>query len=274
MVLDLTQNYPIIVFALLIAIIFLGWKCWNDRHLTDVGHKMTERVRDILSDFKCTIVGDQVTCKRSFANLGKHFSLDDAVDSVVRSVTKDLSVIEPYADQIPGRQGGGIGGGGMGGMGGGMGGMGGGMGGMGGGMGGMGGGMDGGMGYPGTQPGGGGMGGNMSTGGLGQTTGLGGSGTFGGLQGAGGFSGGGLSASSMGGMQGAPQQQFPMGSRGLINPGTSGAPPPIPPELQPMKTSIKAPSMGMGDMGGGGMGGGGMGGGGGTAVGGYDPDSW
>lgn len=96
---DLTQNYPIIIILLLLAVLFLGWKWWNDKHLTDVGYKITEKVKDLLSQFNCIIQGDQVKCKRPFANLGKRFSLQDAVDHVVQTMTRDLSVIDPGQQQ-------------------------------------------------------------------------------------------------------------------------------------------------------------------------------
>lgn len=239
---DLANNYPIILAFLALAVLVLGWKWWNERDAVDIGLKIQDKVREMLGEFKCAINGDQVSCKRGFASLGKNFSLKEAADMVVRTLTSRMSVVDPSAGRPP-------------------------------------------AGYPppmqgpprqqpmyppGVQQGAPAsmaeqaMPPSASAASASVSPSLGGVGGFGGLDGAGGFGGSG----GTGGLAAAPSQasSMHMGGGGLINPGTSGAPPSLPPELQPIETSVRDGGMGgaMGAMGGmGGMGGGG-----------YDPDSF
>ncbi len=196
---DLANNYPIIIGVLLLIVLILGWKWWNDKALCDVVYKIMDKVKDMLGNFRCTINGDQVSCKRSFANLGKKFSLQDAVDTIVRTMISDMSIINPeeqrYQQQMPPQQ----------------------------------------MPsqtsqmpsqmppqmppsmsqMPSPAPSGGGV----DSGGLGQTASLGGNVNFGGLQGAGGFGGG---QASMGGGEGGQAPQGGFGGGGYKRPPQKG----------------------------------------------------
>lgn len=242
---DLANNYPIILGFLLLALLVLGWKWWNEKDAIDIGLKIQDKVREMLGEFRCTINGDQVSCKRGFASLGKNFSLKEAADMVVRTMTSRLSVVDPSAGarppmpsgpppQSPRQQP---------------------------------------MYPPGVQQGApppptmfaeSGVPPPASAASASVSPSLGGVGGFGGLDGAGGFGGSG------GSLAAAPSQtsSMHMGGGGLINPGASGAPPSLPPELQPIETSVR-------DGGTGGMGGmGAMGGMGGMGGGAYDPDAF
>ena len=233
---DLANNYPIILVFLVLVALFLGWKWWNERDAVDVGLKIQEKVREMLGELRCTINGDQVSCKRGFANLGKNFSLREAVDMVVRTMSSRLTVMDPMASsragQPPQRQQQPFAGGGGGAP----------------------------MGVPGMPMGAGGgapppeaMSMPPPSSAEPVSPSLGGNGGFGGLEGAGGFGGPsagmGTGGGSLAAQQAAASQQH-MGSGGRINPGTSGPPPSMPSELQPIETSVRSDGPSMGGMGG------------------------
>lgn len=98
------QNGVLIAIVLLAIVIFFAWKTWNDRHSTSIGNRVSEKVIQVLLDNGCRIEGNQVRCRREFANLGRTFTLTDAVDTVMRSFMSELDVasrssIPRYAQQ-------------------------------------------------------------------------------------------------------------------------------------------------------------------------------
>jgi hypothetical protein len=89
------------MIGLLILAVGLILKVWNDRHAVGVGHKIKEKVKDVLLDHQCKIDGENVKCRREFAGLGSSFTVQEAVDALLKTMLKDIGVDDPSAYPPP-----------------------------------------------------------------------------------------------------------------------------------------------------------------------------
>jgi hypothetical protein len=95
------QNSVWILIIFVGLTLFMGWKIWNDTHVTNVGNRITEHVKDILVENNCKITGNNVRCRKQFADLGTSFTVQQAVDVIVDSFLSHIGISSSSATTPP-----------------------------------------------------------------------------------------------------------------------------------------------------------------------------